>query len=120
VDADSQAIRELQSLFASGRHAEAVHAARRLHAREPAKAHVGVPELACETLERYERRAVDLASDHAAYARVRRRIEMGVESSSLFDARARCRELEWALTAVWERYQRGLPAQSLAVPAQPR
>ncbi len=55
---------------------------------------VGLPELVTPTLEAYEKRAIELASDRAQLSRIRERLEQGRLTAPLFDTARYAQDLE--------------------------
>jgi predicted O-linked N-acetylglucosamine transferase (SPINDLY family) len=71
----------------------------------------GLPELVTRSLEEYEALALRLATEPARLAALRAQLARNRASCALFDAARRCRHLEAAYLAMWQRQQRGeLPA----------
>ncbi len=68
----------------------------------------GIPELVCATLEQYERRAIELASDRTQLQSLRART-LGARGSPLFDMPRLCRHLESAYLQMWRRHAHGEP-----------
>jgi predicted O-linked N-acetylglucosamine transferase (SPINDLY family) len=79
----------------------------------------GVPELVCESLEHYERRALELARDRAQLQKLRERIR-AARVTPLFDMPRLCRHLEQAYSLMWECHERGEPPRGFSVTARPR
>ncbi|MGH8288857.1 MAG: tetratricopeptide repeat protein [Steroidobacteraceae bacterium] len=78
---------------------------------------VGLPELIASTQERYERLAVELASDPKLLAGIRTKLAHELPSSRLFDTEASARYLEAAFTRMYDRYRAGLPPAPIRVDA---
>jgi protein O-GlcNAc transferase len=79
----------------------------------------GVPELVCESLEHYERRALELARDPAQLQKLRERIR-AARVTPLFDMPRLCRHLEEAYRQMWQCHERGEPPRGFSVSARPR
>lgn len=77
---------------------------------------VGLHDLVMRTPDEYERRAVELASDQRALARLRARLAENRLTAPLFDTAAFTRHLESAYCTMIDRYRRGLPAANFSVP----
>jgi predicted O-linked N-acetylglucosamine transferase (SPINDLY family) len=63
----------------------------------------GLPELITTSLEEYEARALELARDPAALARLREKLERNRLASPLFDNERACRNIEAAYLRLWEK-----------------
>lgn len=74
----------------------------------------GLSELVAHDLADYERMALELATAPALLTEMRARLAQN-RTHPLFDTDRYRRHLEAAYTAMWERYQRGLPPESFAV-----
>jgi protein O-GlcNAc transferase len=79
----------------------------------------GLPELITFTLADYESLALRLIRTPALLSQLRARLAERRGSLALFDSARFCRHLESAYVTMWERQQRGAPAQSFAVPVLP-
>ena len=79
---------------------------------------VGLPELAADSLERYEAIALSLARDPAQQAALRQRLKTNLPVTPLFDGALYCRGIETAYRTMWQRWQDGEPPTALAVPRQ--
>jgi predicted O-linked N-acetylglucosamine transferase (SPINDLY family) len=77
---------------------------------------VGLPDLVTRSLEDYEALALKLAKDEKALAEIKSRLTRNRETCPLFDTDRFRRHIEKAYVTVWERYQRGEPPASFAVP----
>ena len=77
---------------------------------------VGLPELTTTTLESYERMAIDLATHPEKLATVKRKLADNRLTTPLFDTKLFTRHIEAAYTAMYERCQRGLPPDHIAIP----
>jgi predicted O-linked N-acetylglucosamine transferase (SPINDLY family) len=89
-------------LTCAGRSFAARVAASALHA-------VGLPELVSESLEQYERVALQLAHERERLSGLRARLAANRARSPLFDTRSYTRALESALRHMHERARQGLP-----------
>ena len=78
---------------------------------------VGLPELVTATLDEYEALALRLARDPSWLSGIRNRLAQNRLTAPLFDSDRFCRHLEHAYQEMWERWQRGEPPRSFAVPA---
>jgi protein O-GlcNAc transferase len=76
---------------------------------------VGLPELATDSLEAYERCALALAQQPAALAAIRQRLAAARASAPLFDSDRTRRQLEAAYLGMWQIHQRGEKPRSFAV-----
>lgn len=75
----------------------------------------GLAELAVESLEDYERKALELARDAARLARLREKLRQARSSAPLFATAERVRAIERAFIAVVERSRAGLPPDTLII-----
>jgi predicted O-linked N-acetylglucosamine transferase (SPINDLY family) len=75
-----------------------------------------LPELVTQSLQEYEARAVQLATQPEALRAVRVKLE-GVRASRLFDTPRFARHLEQAYRAMWRIHAAGEPPQPIDVPA---
>jgi len=75
----------------------------------------GLPELVTNTLEDYERLALELAREPAQLANLRARLWRNRETSPLFDTARYTRNIERAFEQMWARRRSGLPPQEFAV-----
>ena len=69
---------------------------------------VGLPELVAGNVDAYVAKAVELAADRAALARLRTYLEGAGRTSPLFDTLATTRALEAAYLAMADQYRRGV------------
>jgi predicted O-linked N-acetylglucosamine transferase (SPINDLY family) len=76
---------------------------------------MGIPELITSTQQQYEKLAIELASNPTLLAAVRTKIEDNRLTSPLFDTSRFARNLEAAYTAIYDRYQAGLPPDHMRV-----
>ena len=75
------------------------------------------PELVTDSLSSYEAMAMKLARDPAALAQLKAKLAAERNAAALFDTERFARHLETAYVTMWERYQRGMPAESFSVAA---
>jgi protein O-GlcNAc transferase len=75
----------------------------------------GLAELAVDSLEDYELRALELARDAARRARLREKLRQARSSAPLFATAERVRAIERAFTAMVERSRAGLPPDTLTI-----
>ncbi len=78
---------------------------------------VDLPDLVTANQEQYEALAVELASNPARLAAVRSRLAANRLTAPLFDTRRSTRYLEKGYELIYERYQSGLGADHIQVPA---
>jgi len=78
---------------------------------------VGLPELITHSLDAYEALAFKLATTPRMLSELRGRLANNKTTYPLFDTDRFRRHIEAAYTTMWERYQRGEPPESFAVPA---
>jgi predicted O-linked N-acetylglucosamine transferase (SPINDLY family) len=76
---------------------------------------IGAPELITSTQQQYEQLAIELASSPQRLATIRAKIQDNRLSSPLFDTPRFARNLEAAYTAIYDRYQSGLPPDHVSV-----
>lgn len=76
---------------------------------------LGMPELATGSLQDYETLALQLATDPALLAGVKKKLETQRNASPLFDTELFCRNVESAYITMWENYQHGLAADHFDV-----
>ena len=76
---------------------------------------VGLPELITHSLEEYEALALKLATTPALLSDVKARLARNRTTYPLFDTGRFSRHIEAAYLTMWERCQRGEPAESFAV-----
>jgi protein O-GlcNAc transferase len=77
---------------------------------------VGLPELIAPSLDRYETLALELARNEGLLTAVRTKLARHRDTCPLFDTDRFRRQIEAAYITMWERYQRGEPPASFAVP----
>lgn len=80
---------------------------------------VGLPELITSSWEDYEAMAMKLAVDSKLLADVRAKLARNRATHPLFNTDRCRRHIEAAYITMWERYQRGEPPASFAVPGAP-
>jgi predicted O-linked N-acetylglucosamine transferase (SPINDLY family) len=73
-----------------------------------------LPELACSDIDDYMGEAVRLASDPAALADLKERLQQARITSPLFDGRRYARDFERLLLRMAARHEAGLPPAPLA------
>jgi protein O-GlcNAc transferase len=76
---------------------------------------IGLPELTLRDAQAYEDMAVELATNPARLAELRRRLQANRTACPLFDSAGRARHLEAAYTAMWRRFAGGLPPGPIEV-----
>jgi predicted O-linked N-acetylglucosamine transferase (SPINDLY family) len=76
---------------------------------------VGLPEMITQTQDEYRNLAVELASRPDKLAAIRAKLERNRLTSPLFDTQLFTRHIESAYQAMYERYQKGLPADHIVV-----
>lgn len=74
---------------------------------------VGLPELVCDSVARYESLVVELAQDTERLAGLRARVQAARLESALFDGAGLARGIEHLYERMWERALAGLPADHL-------
>ncbi len=80
---------------------------------------VGLPELATDSLDNYEKLALELARTPAALCDIRARLARNRNTHPLFDADRFRRHIESAYITMYDRVQHGEPPASFAVQRQP-
>jgi predicted O-linked N-acetylglucosamine transferase (SPINDLY family) len=75
----------------------------------------GMTELIVDSLDAYERRALELARDKERLGQLRQKLARQRLSAPLFDTVGYTRDLEAAYAGMYERYQRGESSSSFAV-----
>jgi predicted O-linked N-acetylglucosamine transferase (SPINDLY family) len=73
----------------------------------------GLGDLVCASPEAYARRAVELLNNPDALARMRARLLQDIQTSPVFDAQVRARQLEQAYRVALERAAQGMPFQHI-------
>jgi predicted O-linked N-acetylglucosamine transferase (SPINDLY family) len=76
---------------------------------------VGLPELITATPQAYEDLAVELAANSEKLAAIRAKLANNRLTNPLFDTRLFTRHIEAAYTAMYQRYQAGLPPECISV-----
>ena len=76
---------------------------------------VGLPELITATPQAYEDLAVEFAADSEKLAAIRAKLANNRLTKPLFDTRLFTRHIEAAYTAMYQRYQAGLPPECISV-----
>jgi len=77
---------------------------------------IGLPELITHSLPEYEALALELATNRKRLADIKSKLAQNRGTYPLFDTDRFRRHIEAAYTTMWERYQRGEPPCSFAVP----
>jgi predicted O-linked N-acetylglucosamine transferase (SPINDLY family) len=72
-------------------------------------------DLAADSLEAYEMRAVKLAGDPSELAALKATLARHRDTEPLFDTARFTRNLERGYEVMWDRSQRGLPPEGFAV-----
>jgi predicted O-linked N-acetylglucosamine transferase (SPINDLY family) len=80
---------------------------------------IGLPELIVSTPEHYEEVAVHLATDARRLTEIKQRLADNRLTAPLFDTRRYTRHIEAAYTALYERYQAGLPPEHIDIERLP-
>ena len=78
---------------------------------------IGLPELITTTSEAYERMAIDLATQPAKLAAIKRKLAENRLTKPLFNTRLFTGHLEAAYTAMYERHQAGLAPDHIVIPS---
>jgi protein O-GlcNAc transferase len=78
---------------------------------------LGLPELVTTSLAEYEELALALARDPARLGAIKAKLMRNRDTEPLFDTARFTRDLETAYTMMWERAERGEPAESFSVAA---
>jgi predicted O-linked N-acetylglucosamine transferase (SPINDLY family) len=78
---------------------------------------VELPELITDSLSSYEAMAMTFARDPTALAPLKAKLAARRNTAPLFDTERFARHLESAYVTMWERSQRGMPAESFSVAA---
>ena len=76
---------------------------------------IGLPELITTTLEAYEQMAIDLATHPEKLAAIKHKLAENRLTMPLFDTKLFTKHIETAYTAMYERYQMGMPPDHLVV-----
>jgi predicted O-linked N-acetylglucosamine transferase (SPINDLY family) len=80
----------------------------------------GLPELITHSLDEYKSRAIELATDRAAFAALRGKLKRTLPGSALMDMQGRTRELEAAYLEMVRRQRAGLAPDAFQVKAIPQ
>lgn len=75
----------------------------------------GLPDMVCEDAARYEARAIELATEPGALARVREQLGASQHSAPLFDVARFARQLEGAYQSIWRHHHDRDPARRIRV-----
>ena len=78
---------------------------------------IGLPELITTTSEAYEQMAIDLATQPAKLAAIKRKLAENRLTKPLFNTRLFTGHLEAAYTAMYERHQAGLAPDHIVIPS---
>jgi protein O-GlcNAc transferase len=81
--------------------------------------HVGLGDMVCETTKEYEERAIALAKDKAALAKLKERLLRNRKTEPLFNTPRFVGHLEKAYKIAWDCFKSGSPPDSFDVPAVP-
>jgi predicted O-linked N-acetylglucosamine transferase (SPINDLY family) len=76
---------------------------------------IGLPELITESLDEYERAALDLARDRQRLIALRQRLEKNRGASALFDLPRYTRNIEAAYARMWQTWLSGKAPQSFSI-----
>ncbi len=76
---------------------------------------IHLPELVTTSLEDYERRAIELATNPDKLAGIKRKLAENRLTTPLFDTKSYTRHLEAAYTAMVERHKAGLPPDHIVI-----
>jgi predicted O-linked N-acetylglucosamine transferase (SPINDLY family) len=79
---------------------------------------IGLPEMITQSLDEYERLALQLATDPERLAGIKLKLARNRRTCPLFDTDRFRRHIEAAYTTMWERHQRDEPPKSFAVAPQ--
>jgi len=77
---------------------------------------IGLPDLIASTPQAYEALAIDLAANPEHLALIKRKLSDNRLTSSLFNTQLFTKHIEAAYTAMHERYQAGLPPETIEIP----
>jgi predicted O-linked N-acetylglucosamine transferase (SPINDLY family) len=77
---------------------------------------IGLPELVTSTAQAYEDLAIELATRPEKFAAIKSKLDANRLTTPLFDCRRFTEHIERAYTAMYERYQAGLPPAPIDVP----
>jgi predicted O-linked N-acetylglucosamine transferase (SPINDLY family) len=76
---------------------------------------MGLDDLIVDSVDAYERKALELATDREALARIKQRVTAARQTAPAFDTVGRVRAVERAFVAMVERHRAGLPPDTLVV-----
>src|SRR5262249_2423241 len=76
---------------------------------------IDLPELIASTQQPYEDLAIQLATSRGKLASIRRKLVDNRLTEPLFNTQSFTQDIERAYTAIYERYQKGLPPQHMYV-----
>ena len=76
---------------------------------------IGLPELITTTLEAYEQMAIDLATHPEKLAAIKHKLAENRLTMPLFDTKLFTKHIDTAYTAMYERYQMGMPPDHIVV-----
>jgi len=74
---------------------------------------VGCPELVAKNRDDYVNIAVRLGVDYEYLRQIRAKVWKARTTSTLFDVRQFCHDLEDLMMKMWQRYENGLPADHI-------
>lgn len=77
---------------------------------------IGLPELITTTLKAYEELAIDLPMHPEKLAAIKNKLAENRLTTPLFDTKLFTKHIEAAYTAMYERYQAGLPPDHIVIP----
>jgi predicted O-linked N-acetylglucosamine transferase (SPINDLY family) len=81
---------------------------------------VDLPQLVTKSLEEYEQRALELATNPTLLGDIRAQLAASRSHTPLFDTARCCRHLESAYLTMWQRYQRGESPAGFTVAQLPK
>ena len=79
---------------------------------------VGLPELITQTQQEYEELAIELATSPEKLAAIKQKLSQNRLTTPLFNTKLFTRHIEAAYTAMYERYQAGLPLDNIRAPSE--
>jgi protein O-GlcNAc transferase len=77
---------------------------------------IGLPELIATTLEAYEKMVIDLATHPEKLAAIKLKLAENRLTTPLFDTKLFTKHIEAAYSAMYQRYQAGLPPDHIVIP----
>lgn len=80
----------------------------------------GLDELITESLEAYENKALELASQPSVLESLKAKVQEAQQTSALFDAARFASHIESAYRAMWDRHAHGKPPAHITIPAKER